>query len=216
MKRFVVIGLGRFGSAVASRLYSLRHEVIAMDNDAAAVDNMGPYVTRAVVGDATNPANLEAMGARHADVAVICTSDLAASTLALIGMRDLGINEIYVKVHSAQHQHIAAALGATETVFPERDVAEDLASRITRGKLLRYVHYSSEFSIQEMAVPEGWQGKTLRALNLGERYTVQVVAIHDILTDSIALPDLDRPLTTSDTLLVAGPPKALSELEDVR
>jgi len=216
MKRFVVIGLGRFGSAVAARLYSLRHEVIAMDVDAAAVDNMGPYVTRAVVGDATSSANLEAMGARNADVAVICTSDLAASTLALLGVRDLGIKEVYVKVHSAQHQHIADALGATETVFPEREVAEGLASRITSRKLLRYVQYSSEFSIQEMAVPEGWQGKTLRTLSLGDRYPVQVVAIHDILTDSIALPDLDHSLTTSDTLLVAGSPKALAELEGIR
>lgn len=213
MKRFVVVGLGRFGSAVATRLYSLRHEVIAMDIDATSVDNVGPYVTRAVVGDATNAANLEAMGARNADAAVICTSDLAASTLALLAVRDLGINEIYVKVHSAQHQHIAEALGATETVFPERDVAEGLASRIASRKLLRYVQYSNEFSIQEMAVPDDWQGNTLRALDVNERYGVQVVAIHDILTDSITLPDLDRPLTTSDTLLVAGSPKALAALE---
>lgn len=213
MKRFVVIGLGRFGSAVATRLYSLRHEVIAMDVDATAVDNVGPYVTRAVVGDATSVVNLEAMGARNADVAVICTSDLAASTLALLAVRELGIDEIYVKVHSAQHQHIADALGATETVFPERDVAEGLASRITSRKLLRYVQYSGEFSIQEMAVPDEWQGKNLRALDVNARHGVQVVAIHDILTDSIALADLERPLTTSDTLLVAGSPKALAALE---
>jgi trk system potassium uptake protein TrkA len=216
MKRFVVVGLGRFGSAVAAKLYGLRHEVVAIDTDEAAVDRIGPQVTRAVVGDATNLATLQEMGASHADVAVICTSDLAASTLALLAVRDLGIEEVYVKVHSPQHQHIANALGATETIFPERDVAEGLASRITSRKLLRYVQYSDQFSIQEMAVPDAWQGKSLRAIRIEDRFPVQVVAVHDILTDTIALPDPDRPLRASDSLLVAGSPSALADLERLR
>ena len=217
MKRFVIIGLGTFGSTVATRLYLLRHEVIAIDRSESVVDRLGPHVTRAVVAEGTSREALEEIGARGADAAVISTGDdLAASVLALMSVRDLGIKEVYVKVTSSAHARIVDALGATETIFPEREVAEGLASRITSSKLLRYVQYSNEFGIQEMAVPDEWQGRTLEDLDLPGRYPIQVVAIHDMLTDSIATSRGDRPLTASDTLLVAGPPAALEKLERLR
>jgi len=217
MKRFVVIGLGTFGSAVATRLYSLHHEVIAIDLDAQLIDRIGPKVTHAAVADGTSQAALEEVGARKADAAVISTGDdLSASILALLAVKDLGVEDIYVKVISHAHRRIADALGATETIFPEREVAEGLASRITSPKLLRYVQYSNEFGIQEMAVPDAWQGKTLNALEVSKEYPIQVVAIHDMLTDSIAVPDRERALTSSDTLLVAGDRQTLEKLERLR
>jgi len=213
MKRFLVIGLGTFGATVAARLYNLGHDVIAIDRDAGVIDAIGARVTRAVAGDATSRSVLEEVGARQADAAIISTGEeLAASILALLAVRDLGVKEIYVKVRSNDHKRIADAVGATETIFPEREVAEGLASRLTSATLLRYVQYSDEFGIQEMAVPDVWCGKSLSQLAIGERHPVQVVAVHDMLTDSIKMPDPERPLTQSDTLLVAGPPDALTRL----
>jgi len=191
---------------------------VAIDPRAEVVDAIGPKVSRAVVGDATNRSVLEEAGAKKADAAVISTGDnLAASVLTLLGMRDLGIKEIFVKVRSDDHARIADALGATESIFPERESALGLASRVTSGKLLQYVQLGGDLSLQEMPVPVDWYGKTLRELSLPQRYRVQVVAVHDVLRDQmLPVPDPDRKLTQSDTLLVAGDPTALQKLANMR
>lgn len=218
MKRFVVIGLGNFGSTLAARLYELGHDVVAIDTRPDVVDAMGPRVSRALVGDATKREVLKEAGAAEADAAAISTGDdIAASTLALLALRDLGVKQIFVKVISDEHARIADALRAEESVFPERESALALASRMTDGGLLKYVQLGPSLSLQEMAVPDEWCGKTLRDLALPQRYRVQVVALHDILRDEmIAVPPADRLLTQSDALLVAGPPDVLEELSRLR
>jgi trk system potassium uptake protein TrkA len=94
--------------------------------------------------------------------------------------------------------------------------ATNLAQRITSGKLLHYTAYSEQFGIQEMAVPEVWYGKTLQDLKLPHQYEIQVVAIHDLLRDTIAIPVSTKPLTPSDTLLIAGSPDRLETLTKLR
>jgi trk system potassium uptake protein len=217
MKRFTVIGLGNFGAFVATRLYRLGYDVIAIDRRADVVDRIGPNVTHAACGDGTQVGLLEELGVRESNAAIISTGDnLAASVLALLALRDLGVKETYVKVHSDEHRRIVDALGAAEHIFPERQAAEALATRLTSGRLLRYVELGDEFGLQEMAVPDAWVGKALRDLALPTRHHVQVVAVHDMLRDSVDLPRADRPLTPSDTLLVAGKPDALNQLTRLR
>jgi trk system potassium uptake protein len=217
VNRFVVVGLGNFGTFVARRLYELGHEVVAIDQDPAVVDANGPYVTRAIAGDGTKRDVLDEAGAESADAAIISTGDnLGASVLALLALRDLHVKSTYVKVQSIEHARIADALGATETVFPEREAANNLASRITSSKLLHYTAYGEQFGIQEMPVPDAWYGKTLGELKLREEHRIQVVAVHDILRDTITIPDPAKPLTQSDTLLIAGSPDQLESLTKLR
>lgn len=217
MSRFVVIGLGNFGSVVAKRLYELGHDVLAVDSSPGVVDAHGPYVTRAIAGDATKKEVLDEAGADGADAAVVAIGEnLGASILSLLALRDLGVKATYVKVLSEDHARIAEALGATDTVFPERQAANNLASRITSGKLLHYTAYGEQFGIQEMAVPEGWVGKTLVQLELPQQHKIQIVAIHDLLRDVIEVPQPTHKLTPSDTLLVAGAPAQLESLTKLR
>ena len=217
MNRYVVIGLGHFGSFVAKRLYELGNEVIALDLDVDVVDAHGPFVSRALAGDATKREVLDEAGAEGADVGIVSTGEnLGASVLALLALRDLKVKAIYVKVQSIEHARIAEALGATDTVFPEMEAATNLAQRITSGKLLHYTAYGEQFGIQEMAVPDAWYGKNLQELRLPQEYEIQVVAVHDILRDTIAIPAPTRPLTSSDTLLIAGAPDRLETVTKVR
>ncbi len=217
MNRFVVIGLGHFGMTLARRLYELGHEVIAVDNNEGAVDAIGPYVTRAIAGDATKRDVLDEAGADGADVGIVAIGEnLGASILSLLALRDLEVKSIFVKVISEDHARIAEALGATDTIFPERQAATNLASRITSGKLLHYTAYGDQFAIQEMAVPDSWAGKTLADLKLPEKHHIHVVAVHDILRDVLAIPRGDQPLTPSDTLLVAGAPDQLAKVTTLR
>lgn len=218
MKRFIVVGLGNFGSTLAHRLHELGHEVVAIDVRPEVVDAIGPHVSRALVGDATKRAVLEEAGAADADGAAISTGDnLAASVLTLLTLHDLGLKQTFVKVISEEHARIVDALGAEEGVFPEQESALALASRMTASGLLRYTQLGPGICAQEMAVPDEWCGKTLRELELPQRYHVQVVALHDLLRDTMTpVPEPDRPLTQSDTLLLAGDPQALERLTRLR
>lgn len=206
MKRFVVIGLGNFGATVAESLHAARHDVLAIDTREEVVDRIAPLVSRAVVADGRSAATLERIGAKGADAGVVSTGDdITASILAMMALRDVAVRDVYVKVISTDHARVMAKLGATETVFPERDSGDRLATRIGSTAILNFQRLGSGFGIQEMAVPEPWIGQSLRALALPDRYRISVVGVHRILTDEMVLvPDPDAPLTDSDTLLIAG------------
>ncbi len=206
MKRFIVIGLGNFGSSVAEALFRQGHDVVAMDTNEEAVDRIAPYVTRAAVGDGRQIQALERIGANEADVGIISTGDdITSSILSTMALFDLKVEEVYVKVISMEHERIMKRLGVVETIFPEHESGQNLSMRLSGRGLLNYVNLARGFSIQEMVVPESWRGKTLRQLELPRRFKVSVLSIHDMLLDRMQLPpDPDSVLKDSDTLLVAG------------
>jgi trk system potassium uptake protein TrkA len=218
MKRFIVVGLGNFGSSVAETLHSIGHDVAALDRDPERVDQMGRLVARAAAGDGTDVRTLRRLGAEDADAAIISTGDdITASAMTALILRDLGVEEIYVKVISPDHARLIEKIGVTETIFPERESGIRLGKRISSRSLLNYIQLGHDFSLQEMAVPAAWCGRSLRDLQLPRRYGIGVVAVHDVLMDRILpVPDPDAPLKESDTLLVAGKDGNLRKAAAVR
>ena len=206
MKRFIIVGLGNFGSSVAETLCAAGYDVSALDTDAERVDGMARKVTRAAVGDGADLRTLKRIGAEDANAAIISTGDdITASALTALVMRDIGIEEIYVKVVSHDHARLIEKIGVTETIFPEHESGMRLAKRIAMHTLLNYVQLSPGFGVQEMAVPEEWLGRSLRELELPRKHSISVVAVNDMLLGRIqAAPDPDAVLKDSDTLLVAG------------
>lgn len=206
MKRFVIVGLGNFGSSVAESLHAQGHDVVALDSDAEKVDQIAPFVTRAAVGDGRQIKTLERVGARGADAGVVSTGDdITASILTTMALRDLKVPEIYVKVISRDHARVMEKIGVTETIFPERESAQRLGMRIASTGILNYIRMGTTLSIQEMAVPEAWIGRSLRELQLPRQFRVSVIAVHDMLRDEmVVVPNPDAPLKDSDTLLIAG------------
>ncbi len=206
MQRFVVVGLGHFGGWAARSLYAQGHDVIAVERNPQLVDRSQHHVTVAVAGDATDRDVLRQVGAERADAAIISTGeDLATSILATLALRDLGVKDIYVKVTSPEAARALDALDVRETIFPEREVADRLAHRITSKSVLEYVPLAPGISIQELAIPDGWLGKTLRELALPSTFGIQIVALQDVLAGSLeVVPDPDRRLRESDVAIVAG------------
>jgi trk system potassium uptake protein TrkA len=217
MKRFVIVGLGNFGSSVAEALYSRGHDVIAVDVDERAVDDIAPHCSRAAVGDGRQIETLEEIGAREADAAVVSTGDdITASILATMALTDLGIESVYAKVISHNHARVMVRLGVTETVFPERESGFNLASRISEKGVLNYVRMARNLSVQELVVPERWRGHTLRELEVRTQFGVSVVGIHDTATDEMIVPpDPDETLESTDTLLLAGTDEALEDVAEM-
>jgi trk system potassium uptake protein len=218
MKRFIVVGLGNFGATVARSLTDAGDDVIAIDVDGELVDRIAPQVAKAVVGDATVLETLERLGARSADAAVVSTGgDITASILATMALSDLEVHELYVKVVSTDHARVMHRIGVTETIFPERDSAVALSKRMGGRALMKYVDLGSGFSLQELGVPDSWCGKTIRELALRQNFDVTIVAVHDVLKDTIIVtPDPDAKLKDSDTLLLAGTDQALARVGRIK
>ncbi len=218
MKRFVVVGLGNFGFAVAQSLSENGQDVIAVDLNGELIDRLGALISHAAVGDATDAETLRRIGAADADAAIVSTGDnIASSVLATMALHDLKVKDIFVKVVSNDHARVMHRLGVTDVVFPEHDTALALATRISGSALLNYVRLGAGFSIQEMGVPNSWYGKSIRQLEIRQKYDVSIVALHDVLTDKItATPNPDYILKDSDTLLLAGQDAALQRAANVK
>ena len=211
MKRFVVIGLEKFGSWVARALFDQGFDVIALERDEMLVDRFTDRVTRCVVADGTDPEVPRKVGAAEADVAVVSTGDdLAATILSTLALREVGVDRIFAKVASVQAMK---RFDIDELIFPEREAAERLASRLTSTTVLDRVRLGEGYSIQEMAIPDAWIGKSLRELGLPIEKGVQVVALHDLLTGSwTVVPDPNAPLKESDVAIVPGDDDTLRRL----
>lgn len=216
MKRFVVIGLGGFGSWVARTLHHEGFDVIAIDRNEVLVDRHTSVVTRCVVGDSTDEKLLREVGVEGADAAVVSTGeDLAAAILSILALRDIGVENIYAKVPSIRAAEALERFDLVDMVFPEREAAERLVRRLTSSSVLDFVPIGSDYAIEEIAIPDSWIGRTLLELGLPKTHGIQVVAIYDVLQDQWkVVPDPNEVLKESDVALVAGRLGTLDELHE--
>lgn len=213
--RVLVIGLGAFGAWFSRTMRSLGHEVIAIDRDEALIDRHADTVSRGVVGDATDPALLERILGSPVDAAVIAAGeDLSATILSFVALRDLGIERIYANAHSVQAARALEQLGVSEAVFPELESGTRLAHRMHSQAVLEYTSIGEGVSIQEIAVPQSWIGRSIADVEPREAHGLQIVAVRDSLEGGqLALPpDPTARLKDSDSLLIAGPDEKLDKL----
>lgn len=213
VRRFVVIGLGNFGFGLVEMLHARGHDVIALDVDENKVERARRFATRASLLDATDSNALDRVGVAGSDAGIVSVgTDIAGSVLAVMALIDLGVQEVYAKAVSADHAKILDRIGVAEVIRPERETAFRLATRLSM-RLLNYTPIAVGYSMQELPIPDEFIGEALIDLRLPQRYNVSVVAIHDVLSDTLYVPPgADYVLKDSDTILVVGSDEALAEL----
>ena len=212
--RVLVIGLGAFGFWFARTMRELGHVVSAIERHDVLDDPQAEGITRACVGDTTDPGLLERAAAGDVDAAVIATGeDLSTTILVTMALRDLGVREIYAKTRSVNASRALDRLDVTDAIFPERDAGARLAHRIVSRAVLDYVPIGEGFSMQEITVPESWIGQSLVEIEPRERLSLLIVGMRDALTGELTLPpDPSARLKPSDSLLVAGRDDVLETL----
>ncbi len=179
MKSFAIIGLGRFGSALAIELWELGHEVLAIDESEELIHNISEQVTHAVCGDAREPAVLRAVGIKNFDCAVVAVGgDVGKSALTTMNLKEQGVKTVIAKAQSHTHKKVLERIGADMVVFPEHETGVKLAQSLTSSNILNFIELSDEFAIVELNVPKPWLGKTLIELNIRAKYDVNVIGIH--------------------------------------
>jgi len=176
--QYIVIGLGRFGTSVAETLYSLGNDVLAVDNDEDAVQDISDKVTHAVQADANDENSLKALGISNFDVAVISIgSNIQSSIMATLLVKELGVKYIITKATNALHAKVLYKIGADRVVFPERDMGVRVAHNLMSSTILDYIELSPNHSIGEIKSPEEWHEKSLRDLNIRGEYGINIMAI---------------------------------------
>lgn len=212
--KFAVIGLGSFGSNVAKTLYEQGNEVLAVDKDKEKIEEVKAFVSHAVHMDADDKENLLALGIQDMDVVIVSLApEMESSILTVLYLNEIGAGRIVAKALTEDHQKILEAVGATEVVFPEKDMAIKTALRLSNPNVLEYLPLHSGVGIQEIAPPEKFIGKSLGELKLRNKYGIQILAIKEIIPEKTTfIPSADFVIKDSDILIVMGEDKQLSKL----
>jgi trk system potassium uptake protein TrkA len=206
MRRAIVIGLGIFGYHIARTLFENGFEVVAIDKNKEAVQRIRDYSSKAVLADGTDKEVMEEIGIHDDDIAIISFGeDLAASTLITLHLRQQKVKNIIVKAPNEEHKLILEKVGATDVIIPEMDVAKKVAKSLISPNVLDYIPLSEDYIISEIAPPNSFLGKTIRELGLRAKYHIEVIAVRDVISDSIQMvPQADFVIKDGEVLVVIG------------
>lgn len=199
----LVIGLGRFGAAMAEALVGLGHEVLAVDTDPRRVQHWSSRLTSVVEVDSTSEDALRQIGAADFTRAVVAIgADMEASILTTAVLVDLGIEHIWAKAMTQAHGRILERVGATRVVFPEHDMGQRVAHMVT-GRMVDYLELDDAFALVETVAPQDLVGKTLGQAQVRHRHGVTVVCVKPV-GGVFTYATADTLVAEGDLLVVAG------------
>jgi trk system potassium uptake protein TrkA len=215
MNRIIVIGLGIFGLNIVKDLFESGFEVIAIDKNKDAIQNIRDYSTKAIVADGMDKEIMKAIGIHEDDTVIISFGeDLAASTLITLHLKQLGVKNIIVKAPNDEHKLILEKVGATDVIIPEKEIARKVAKSLISPNVLDYLPLSDDYMIFEMAPPNSFLGKTIAELQLRGKYHIEVIAIRDIISDRIHMvPQADFVIKDGEVLVVVGKEKDIQKIK---
>jgi trk system potassium uptake protein TrkA len=218
-RQFAVIGLGRFGSAVATTLVELGQDVIGIDTDETSVQALTDRVPHLVCLNAMDRRALVEAGVGDVDVAVVSIgTNVEASLLIVVTLQEMGVKNILAKATTAIHGRVLERLGVTRVVYPEREIALRMAHSLVVPNVIDYIGLSRDFSIIEIPAPAKFTGRTLREIDLRAKYGLTLIAIKrpaagaDPASTHVA-PGPDELIRQGDTLALVGSNRQLADME---
>ena len=211
----VVIGLGRFGSAVADSLVRMGQEVLAIDEDQALVDRWADELTHVAQADTTDDEALRQLGVADFDRAVVAIgTDIEASVLTVLALAEAGVADIWAKAITRKHGAILERVGAHHVIYPEYSMGQRVAHMITGG-MMDYIEFDDEFSIARTLAPSFTWDKTLAESAPRSKHGVTIVGVKRTGEDfTYARPD--TMVTRHDQLIVSGPTRMVEKFCNLR
>ncbi len=210
-----IIGLGRFGSALAKKLSSMGNEIMVVDKNQEKVSELREYTENAFISNCLDKKSLEGMGFQNCDVVIVCIAEAVdVSILTIIRLQAMGVKRIVAKANSEEHGEILKKLGV-EIVYPEQDMAFRLANRLEMGQGLDFIELSDSVKVTKLNVPKEYIGKTILEINLREKFGLNIIAIEN----NTSVIDLIKPnyvFKENDVIYLCGNKNAvLSILENL-
>lgn len=225
-RRFAVIGLGRFGQKVAVALSMSGAEVIAIDKDRDLVELMRDQVAHAVRLDSTDEEALKSQGIDDVDVGVVSIGQgtgqgFESAVLTVVNLRQMGVKRIYARAESLIAGQVFSKVGATEVIYPEIESAQRWAYKLITPLIEDKIDIAPGYSLARVDAPASFNGKTVRDLELRQKYNVNLVIIKrgerrktkkDESGGLITVPSPDTIVYQDDVLMLAGSDSDLAGL----
>jgi len=224
-QKYAIIGLGRFGMTLATELGKTDAEVIAIDTSQPLVEEVRDAVTMAVRTDSTDEKALRAQGVDKVDAAIVSIgASFEASVLTTVNLKALGVKYVVARATSALRGRILERVGADLVVYPEEELARNLARKLTAPHIIDYIELAEGHSMVQMKAPPMFHDKTLREIDLRKKYEVNIVAIRQVNTvvgkdgretSQEHINDIPRPddvIHKNDTLVLIGTDENLAKL----
>lgn len=211
-KQYIVVGLGRFGRAIAETLCQDGAEVLGVDRRMDLVEQMQDELTQTVQMDAMDRDALETLGIKDFDIVFVTMgSDIRASGTIVLLLKELGAKRVIAKAHDEFHGRMLEKLGADQVLFPERDMGRRVAHSLVSGNVVEYMELSTQYSMAEIRPKPEWVGKTLKELAMRSNMDINVVAIRN--GDSVnAMPQPETKISEGDLMLVVISEAALKQM----
>lgn len=185
-KQYAVLGLGIFGSTVATTLYERGCEVLAIDSNMSCVERVSDEVTKAVVADVRSIEELQEVGMEDIDVAVIAIgSNLENAVLATMAVKELGVPYVIAKAKNKQCLKILEKVGADLVIRPEKDMGVRVAKKLLDKKIIEIFDLDEDHSVCDLVTPVKWIGKTIEALDLRNKYSMNILGVKDVVTGKL-------------------------------
>ena len=201
-KTYAVLGLGRYGTAVAKELVKNGADVIAVDKNEQIVQDSSVYLPICKCADITDPEVISELGISNADVVIVAmASSVEGSILAITLCKEAGVKTVIAKCANETHRKILKRVGADTVVFPENESGTRLAKNLLTSGFTDILTLSDDLSLVELAARDEWVGKSLKELNLRKKYTVNVVAFRK--NGKITAPVNPEELLDKDTEIIA-------------
>ena len=177
MKTVLIIGLGRFGRHLATRMAKLGNEVMVVDQDAEVVEKLLPIVTDGKIGDCTDEEVLRSLGVNNYDICFVCTGSSFQSSLEITDqLKVLGAKKVISKADRDIQAKFLLKNGADEVVYPNRDIAEKMAVRCSMNNVFDYVELSQGYSIYEIPPLPKWVGRTVGEVDIRRQYSLSIIS----------------------------------------
>ncbi len=215
--KIIIIGLGNFGSAVASKLASLGHEVIGVDSQIQKVENVKDKITYAVMLDCTDLQALKTLPIHESDVVLVAIGeDFGASILTTAILKKMDVKRLVSRAISPIHRTILEAIGVMEILSPEEDSAERFVKKIDMSNVLDYLDVSEDYAIVEAVIPTKYIGLSIKDIDIRKKYNINVMTIKQdrevksltgasyIKTHVIGVVSPDYVFEANDVVLVFG------------
>lgn len=204
MKSILIVGLGRFGKHMAQKFNEQGNDVMAIDIKEARVNAALPYVTNALIGDATDENLMSTIGINNFDLCVVTIGDDFQSSLeATTLLKDLGAAYILSRASRDVHAKFLLRNGADEVIYTEKETAERLAVKFGSDDIFNYIELTDEYSIYEISVPDAWVGKSILQKNVRSKYHISILATKEG-NEIYPLPHPDHIFTSTESLMVLG------------
>ncbi len=212
-KQYAVIGVGRFGYALALELEKSGYEVFAVDKNMARIDDISSHVTHAVQADPSDENDFKTLGLNTFDAVVVAIGhNLPASIMICMLAKESGVPYVLVKASEPIHGKILERIGADAVVYPEHDMGIRVAHRLISSNVLDFIELSDTYDMSNIRIPSDWVGKTIADLNIRSEYGLTIVAIR-ANEEVIVTPPVDRAFQKNDVVIVIGPSKQLIKFE---